>query len=1068
MTRERFDPKSVLAGLKDFQRRTVDHAFERLYSGDASTRRFLVADEVGLGKTMVARGVIARALKYLHGKDRVDVVYVCSNAAIAAQNVNRLNVLDDEEFSLATRLTLLPVEIDNLSGREINFVSFTPGTSFDLKSRCGRMKERIVIFKMLEKAGLGHHPRGLCNLLQDSVSRKNWDWSIDNWNKPADCEIRKSFIGKIREDRDLRGDLKRLSERFSDRRRLRNISWELQDDRLDLIERLRRALAEVCIVALDPDLVILDEFQRFRELLDQGNEVAQLAQKLFEYPDVRVLLLSATPYKMLSLDHEEEDDHYPDFLKTLGFLYGDRDQVQTVEGDIARYRQALYAVGEAGEGALVEARDSLERRLRTVMCRTERVAETRNRDAMLAEPSCFAPIKPEDLRQARLVDSLSRAVSAPDALEYWKSSPYALSFLRHYKLRELLMKKAECPPPEVLDALGRDADSLLERKRLDGYGELDPSNARMRCLFSDTLDRGLWKLLWMPPSMPYSEPGGFFRDAEDATKVLVFSSWSLVPDAIATVCSYEAERRMVVKFGGRRRLGRENLHSEVHPLLQFGQETGGRLTGMNALVRLYPSPSLATLVDPLALTIEHGKGVPLPRRRLLELAEERLRPEVERMVSEYPRTGRKDKRWYWAFPILLDAEKWEDAVAWCRGREDEGWVAMAEEDESGMYFPKHVERFVEAADGCLEPPLGRPPSQLVRVMAELALGGPGVCMLRALRRITPAKFLPTDFAMLSAAAAGASGFRTLFNMPESIGLLHGAKPRTPYWRLALQYGIDGNMQALLDEQVHVLQESLGLISASPEQCVAATAEALAKSLSIRTAQVRVDEYRVDQDKQQVERSDFNVRSRFALRFGELKDDKEQTLARTDTVRAAFNSPFRPFVLASTSIGQEGLDFHTWCHAVMHWNLPSNPVDLEQREGRVHRFKGHAVRKNLAQGYGLKALHEALCRSGKVPSDPWKAMFDMAVTERPDEASDLVPYWIFEGDERNGARVERRVPRIPCSREVGQLKQLKRGLALYRLVFGQPRQEDLLGFLSQELPERDIERIVEAWRIDLRP
>nr|WP_270246095.1 helicase-related protein [Coprococcus sp. AM11-30B] len=42
---------------------------------------------------------------------------------------------------------------------------------------------------------------------------------------------------------------------------------------------------------------------------------------------------------------------------------------------------------------------------------------------------------------------------------------------------------------------------------------------------------------------------------------------------------------------------------------------------------------------------------------------------------------------------------------------------------------------------------------------------------------------------------------------------------------------------------------------------------------------------------------------------------------------------RPFVLATTSIGQEGLDFHNYCCVIMHWNLPSNPIDLEQREGR---------------------------------------------------------------------------------------------------------------------------------------
>ncbi len=58
----------------------------------------------------------------------------------------------------------------------------------------------------------------------------------------------------------------------------------------------------------------------------------------------------------------------------------------------------------------------------------------------------------------------------------------------------------------------------------------------------------------------------------------------------------------------------------------------------------------------------------------------------------------------------------------------------------------------------------------------------------------------------------------------------------------------------------------------------------------------------------------------------------------------YNSPFRPFLLTSTSTGQEGLDFYPWCHRLVHWNLPGNPVDLEQREGHVHWYKGHAVRR----------------------------------------------------------------------------------------------------------------------------
>ena len=92
------------------------------------------------------------------------------------------------------------------------------------------------------------------------------------------------------------------------------------------------------------------------------------------------------------------------------------------------------------------------------------------------------------------------------------------------------------------------------------------------------------------------------------------------------------------------------------------------------------------------------------------------------------------------------------------------------------------------------------------------------------------------------------------------------------------------------------------------------------------------------------------------------------------MRTAFNSPFWPFVLATTSVGQEGLDFHQYCHAVVHWNLPANPVDLEQREGRVHRYKGHAIRKNVAAVHRADAFEAA--------GDPWEAMFEAAVRGAP--------------------------------------------------------------------------------------
>ena len=52
---DRFLADDALRPLKAFQRKTVDYVAKRLLSDPDAVRHFLVADEVGLGKTMVAR-----------------------------------------------------------------------------------------------------------------------------------------------------------------------------------------------------------------------------------------------------------------------------------------------------------------------------------------------------------------------------------------------------------------------------------------------------------------------------------------------------------------------------------------------------------------------------------------------------------------------------------------------------------------------------------------------------------------------------------------------------------------------------------------------------------------------------------------------------------------------------------------------------------------------------------------------------------------------------------------------------------------------------------------------------
>ena len=383
----------------------------------------------------------------------------------------------------------------------------------------------------------------------------------------------------------------------------------------------------------------------------------------------------------------------------------------------------------------------------------------------------------------------------------------------------------------------------------------------------------------------------------------------------------------------------------------------------------------------------------------------------------------------------------------------------AKERETSAHFAEHVERFRECFSGKLE--LGPPPDDLYREIAQIALAGPGVVALRGLLRQSPKGLAEAPQETLAAAARIALGFRTLFNLHEVRSMLRptGVREDTPYWRIVLEHCAGGNLQAVMDEYVHVLRESMGLIDAGAVRVAHELSSEISEVLSLGAATLRLDEFSWGPVRGLRREGDMGVRCRYALRFGDLRSE-DRTVARRGDVRQAFNSPFRPFILATTSIGQEGLDFHLYCHSVCHWNLPSNPVDLEQREGRVNRYKCHAIRRSVARDLGLPAM-------SLLKGDPWQALFAAAVSNRQDEQTELVPWWVYDGP--GSVKIERIVPMLPLSRETQRLPALKEALAAYRLVFGQPRQEDLLQYVLERLDQDEIDReALRRCQIDLSP
>ena len=468
-----------LKPLKPFQRRTVEHAFHRLFTADDSTGRFLVADEVGLGKTLVARGIIARAIDHLWNEvDRIDIIYICSNGSIARANLPKLQIggADERSFALATRLTMLATQLapregqPGLAGSKLNFVSFTPGTSFNMGNSGGQGREREVLFHLLRP--LIGPPTALMNLLQAGIVNKE-DWRRRlRYRRPIDEDIRKRFEVAFNERGDLGARLREVLDTWFGRYR-QHWPREARSERDQVVGKLRRLLAEVCVGALEPDLVILDEFQRFKQLLDplnpDRNPAVELAQVLFrttahDGKRVRTLLLSATPYKLYTADAEiEHEEHYEDFLATTRFLLGDDDaRVEEVKHRLSRFGAALKrAAGEPDQVKEVEqAKRDVEASLRNVMARTERVAASDDRDAMLAETRSQATPNATDVRQYLAADALFRAVGDRDPMPFWKSAPYLAHFMHGYKFDELL-KEAIAAPDKLAEVLGRHESALL-------------------------------------------------------------------------------------------------------------------------------------------------------------------------------------------------------------------------------------------------------------------------------------------------------------------------------------------------------------------------------------------------------------------------------------------------------------------------------------------------------------------------------------------------------------------------------------------------------------------------------
>lgn len=970
--------KETMAKLKDFQCATVNRVIELFRNGQ---NRVLVADEVGLGKTIVARGVIARfaELRKEEKDNLVKVAYICSNQGIARQNVQKLcisELINTELNANEARLSMQHLKIaekendsDILNGY-IQIIPLTPETSFRMTDGMGLRVERALIFVILERMIdddyiLTELRQRLFAPTREGIREsEEWGEQLTNFRqRVSQCEIHSGgkyprlFISRLK-----KRNVVKIAINLSKTEGSRN------KDAKDCIRKLRQIFAEESAAMLQPDLVIMDEFQRFRFLIDdkENSEASILAKRFLKVDSnsftqqPRVLLLSATPYKLYATTEEVieagHDEEYHEFLELIDFIFGakssDVREVWSEYTNVLRDSSIKYAT-------VLNYKTKAENILSEGICRTERVSVMDDGDYITDEASKTPiEISKGDIESYiefhNMLEDLGLKIHLP--LDYVKSCPYLMSYLRGYQIWNKIESATKGSKETSIKTKGKHL--WLDKGSIEHYRDLPKVNARYEALKHYAFQSHAESFMWVPPTIPYYPMSGVYKceDVKDFSKILVFSSWEMVPRMLSTLLSYEAERRVIKGDSQGHVQGYSKKHSQRlrEPL---SKQKTGKSAAYEALVDPDDIEWLVNLWDPVeSLNASMKIGA------------------IERMIRKKVRM-RYQK-------ISKDAQD---------------------------------------------------------IIVDKVLGSPAVCIARCIG-VEGERY--KELAKI---------FWDRFNSMVGTAIVDHAYMRRRddsfYWRDVLRYCKDGCFQAMFDEYYAVIRDDVGLELGDKQK--ETIIEKIKAGLSLHTATYDVDCVS-GRNRCACQTS---MRTHFAVSFAKGRGEEIKGVERKDAIRRCFNSPMRPFVLASTSIGQEGLDFHPYCRKILHWNLPFNPIDLEQREGRINRYKCYAIRKNVALKYAKPPYEE----------DIWKQVFLNAENgEKEKWHSDLVPFWCFGKNQE--VKIERIFPMYPCSRDEEMYSRLIKVLSLYRLSMGQPRQEELLEHVVREWSYDELKKLF----LDLSP
>lgn len=1007
---------------KDFQEATANRIVDLFRKGH---NRVLLADEVGLGKTVVAKTVVEKTGIWRKENPDSDyvVVYICSNAGIANQNCSKLGIAKENRISISEgRLSMQHLMLAETESRtNVRLIPMTPATSFQIRSGAGTAHERALAYLIMDYSHMcGNYSEELSFLMRTYYISKPESWERYLWcqrerinNLPA----KKKYLGSMKAELQKNMKPELISEMKSACKKVRRHWDERRDDaRLDsiipwqeqknLINKIRYCFAEISLGMLNPDLVIMDEFQRFKDLIEinenDHSDNALLSKKfLIENTQSCVLLLSATPYKPYSTLTDlanGEETHLQGFMRVMDFLVSEKQENEKFHTVWEAYSEHLSEIRGNHLSVLIAAKNDAEQELYGHICRTER------RDFGIINTDKACPMAVGRLSPANisayieLQTFMNKMEIGNFPVEYVKSAPFLMSFM-NYKVKDKIDGAMAGKKP-LMDAADRNHAiknlpmSFLKRSQINGYKLLPDTNARLNILleeiFFNVEDRkgSPELLLWIPPANKYYRAGSrsIFEQCEGYSKTLVFSNWEMVPRVIATLASYEAERLV------NRRIKNKSAEQQSY----------------------YALPEEDDFDD--------GNN-PKKNKR----GKTRFLIREQRELVAYPSVWLADKydyRKYYGQELFQIRKEIKQDI-----KTDIDELAKKTSLQQGNLGAKQILSFLQYMDGrqlnAAEPELPErlPSDEDMDTLVNMAIGSPAICLYRTLPEIQEIN-VRTELARNCCDRS----FVSMFNRPESRSIMdavfegkRGYSDEGHYEQI-FHYCVDGNFQSVLDEYKFAL-------GVEGEDFTDAIKESFLQTSNL--PYVSQEFYRASFTDRPMKRAP-RLRVHFAAGYFDAKNS-DKTIQRVNNVRNAFNSPFRPFVLATTSVGQEGLDFHLYSRKVVHWNLPNNPIDLEQREGRINRYMCHAIRQNVA---------------ANEDAPDWKDKFEETRKKYGANSSEMIPYWCLPENYPYQYRIERIVPMYPFSQDKTKYDRIINVLALYRLTLGQPRQEEMISILQR--------------------